>query len=357
MLDTMPYSTTFELLQSGVYYALAITVLRLGARALVFKPLAYRAMHLSPLEQPSTVVKALDRAARKRHLPSRDTVEELADGCGMSYTEASEYLALRRREKLQNARLKKYQEAVFRFVTYVVLFGLGLYVNWGRPWLVEPNVHMWKGWPHLVDPLVKIHYHASVGLYLHLLVFQFLDVKRSDFWEMFIHHLVTIGLLWYSWILCFTRIGTVVIIIHDVADVPLELAKVCNYTSVHRTFGRCAKVTADVVFAIFAVTFLTSRLYIFPKLVWLNILCNAYGHGLPGNGLWLQVILLLTLQVLHVFWSALILRMVVKFAKEDLKDIRSESEDEEDKALMNGAAVDAALKNGDAERITNGKHD
>jgi ceramide synthetase len=39
----------------------------------------------------------------------------------------------------------------------------------------------------------------ELGMYLHLVVYQFVDTKRSDFWEMFVHHIATIGLIVFSW--------------------------------------------------------------------------------------------------------------------------------------------------------------
>ena len=40
---------------------------------------------------------------------------------------------------------------------------------------------------------------------------------------MFIHHLTTIGLLGFSWICNLTRIGTLVLAVHDCADIFLEV--------------------------------------------------------------------------------------------------------------------------------------
>ena len=80
---------------------------------------------------------------------------------------------------------------------------------------------------------------------------QFFDVRRKDFWEMFIHHQTTIALMmfrflkskkkmmfkilksykklgkhcYFSWTTHSHRIGTLVLIVHDCADHLLELAK------------------------------------------------------------------------------------------------------------------------------------
>lgn len=40
---------------------------------------------------------------------------------------------------------------------------------------------------------------------------------------MFVHHVVTLCLLSFSWACNLIRIGTLVLVIHDFADIPLEV--------------------------------------------------------------------------------------------------------------------------------------
>jgi ceramide synthetase len=48
-----------------------------------------------------------------------------------------------------------------------------------------------------------------------------IDVRRSDFWEMALHHAITILLLAMSFSINFVRVGTMVLICHDTADILL----------------------------------------------------------------------------------------------------------------------------------------
>ena len=57
---------------------------------------------------------------------------------------------------------------------------------------------------------------------------QAFDTRRSDMVEMTIHHIVTLVLISFSWVTGFVRIGSIVMLVHDISDVPLELAKVMN---------------------------------------------------------------------------------------------------------------------------------
>ena len=76
---------------------------------------------------------------------------------------------------------------------------------------------------HIVEGDVWWYYMLELSLYWSLLLSQFTDVKRKDFWEMFVHHVATISLLCFSWTCNLTRAGTIVIALHDVADIFLEV--------------------------------------------------------------------------------------------------------------------------------------
>ena len=87
----------------------------------------------------------------------------------------------------------------------------------------------------------------QLAFYWSLSILQFFDVKRKDFWEMFVHHLTTIALLCFSWTCNLTRClqtielelvlattklsrcGALVLIVHDFADAFLEAAKLFHY--------------------------------------------------------------------------------------------------------------------------------
>ena len=69
------------------------------------------------------------------------------------------------------------------------------------------------------------YYMIEISFYVSLTVSQFFDVKRKDFWEMFVHHIATISLMTFSWTVNLTRIGTLILLVHDVADGFLEVPK------------------------------------------------------------------------------------------------------------------------------------
>jgi hypothetical protein len=73
---------------------------------------------------------------------------------------------------------------------------------------------------------------------------------------MFLHHIVTIFLMVFSYICNFVRVGSVILLLHDSADYWLELAKMATYA---RFKNLC-----DASFIIFAIVWLITRLILFP---------------------------------------------------------------------------------------------
>ena len=70
----------------------------------------------------------------------------------------------------------------------------------------------------------------ELAFYYSLIFLQLMEGReRKDFSEMLLHHIITIPLLSLSWTSQFTRIGTLVLIVHDSSDHLLEMAKMLAY--------------------------------------------------------------------------------------------------------------------------------
>ena len=78
-----------------------------------------------------------------------------------------------------------------------------------------------------------------MAFYWSLTVTQFFDVKRKDFWQMFIHHMVTLLLMSLSWICNLHRVGSLVLVVHDCADIFLEVSNF--FLTLHKGFGSIFK--------------------------------------------------------------------------------------------------------------------
>ena len=118
----------------------------------------------------------------------------------------------------------------WRCFYYTCIFIYGVLVLWNKPWLWDIR-YCWYHYPHhTISTDIWWYYMVELSFYWSLTFSQFFDVKRKDFWEMFIHHMTTISLMGLSWTCNLTRVGTLVLVIHDCADIFLEVlqAYVCE---------------------------------------------------------------------------------------------------------------------------------
>ncbi|XP_026547281.1 ceramide synthase 4-like [Notechis scutatus] len=201
---------------------------------------------------------------------------------------------------------------------------MALAILYNKPWLWDLR-ECWVGYPQ--QPLqtsIFGYYLVQISFYCSLLISLPFDVKRKDLHEQIVHHLVTVFLIGFSFCLNFIRIGSLVMFLHDISDCLLEVAKMFTYLKWQKT--------CDALFVTFSVAFLVTRLGIFPC----KILHNTYYYSMeiyqPFFGYYFFNALLMVLQLLHIFWSYLIIRMVYRFLICGMmeKDLRSQSEGSED---------------------------
>ncbi|XP_008949457.3 ceramide synthase 5 isoform X2 [Pan paniscus] len=291
-----------------------------------------------------------------------------------------------RRNQDKPPTLTKFCESMWRFTFYLCIFYYGIRFLWSSPWFWDIR-QCWHNYPF--QPLssgLYYYYIMELAFYWSLMFSQFTDIKRKDFLIMFVHHLVTIGLISFSYINNMVRVGTLIMCLHDVSDFLLEAAKLANYAKYQRL--------CDTLFVIFSAVFMVTRLGIYP--FWTSAASHRISSkvgsrlrvpGLVGfSGLthlrnsphfmpkilnttlfesweiigpyaswWLLNGLLLTLQVLHVIWSYLIARIALKalirgkVSKDDRSDVESSSE-EEDVTTCTKSPCDSSSRNG-ANRV------
>lgn len=104
---------------------------------------------------------------------------------------------------------------------------------------------------------IQLYYLYASGLYSSFLITQAFDIKRKDFWEMFVHHVITLMLLSFSWVYNLTRIGVYTLLLHDCSDIFLESAKMANYMK--------KQDLSTGIFVIFTIVWTATRLVIYPK--------------------------------------------------------------------------------------------
>ena len=157
---------------------------------------------------------------------------------------------------------------------------------------------------------------CSSGIFLGELVRHvFWDERKSDFGEMLIHHLATVFLVTGSALGNLVGIGAVISWLHLFTDIFIALAKI---------FSSLKCKTMDIMTIINMICFLLPswiylRVIVLPFWIY-NLLQNpnaVYPAHLSEFDVFLMLngIYLLILQVLHIYWTILIFKMLSKFLK------------------------------------------
>ena len=161
-----------------------------------------------------------------------------------------------------------------------------------------------------------------------MLFSQFQDVKRKDFLEMFIHHVATILLVSIIGSIQMHRFGTLVLLLHDVADIFMEAAKISKYARWQKA--------CDILFAIFFVVWCVTRLFILPffllrrsascflnfcllfdlvftfSLFFFSFIFDSKAYFEHFPIVYLITALFLVLQTLHIIWTYFIAKILYR---------------------------------------------
>lgn len=225
--------------------------------------------------------------------------------------------------------LVKFTESCWKLTYYIILEVYVLFITKDEPWALN-TAAFWEGWPsQTVKYKLKLYYIGQCAFYIYsVAALLFWETRRKDFSVMMTHHIVTIGLVGYSYTTGNFRVGSVVLALHDISDVFMEAAKLFKYGE--------NEFIASALFGLFAISWFLLRLIYFPFwIIWsTSVECLRY-IDLSRPDWHLQYYtfntLLITLLVIHFYWWILIFRMIVRQLKNSGRvgdDVRSDSEDD-----------------------------
>jgi len=221
---------------------------------------------------------------------------------------------------------RKFSESTWKSIFYVFVFIWELWEVYNCNWFPETE-NCWKGFPNM-EPIrfsLEVLYIFQLGFYCHSLYAHFfLEVKREDYWPMLAHHLATIFLIYFSYRIGFARIGLLVLITHDTNDIFLEIGKTLVYMD--------KKTATNVVFVIMILSWILTRLGIFPFMVIKSVYYEFPKH-IPSPAKeqcwWIWFLgALCFLLCLHIWWFSLMLKIVYRIVtgkEKAVKDSRESS--------------------------------
>ncbi|CAI4056656.1 hypothetical protein SKDZ_03G0920 [Saccharomyces kudriavzevii ZP591] len=194
---------------------------------------------------------------------------------------------------------------------------------------------MYKTYPDLTNPLLlKVFYLGQAAFWAQqacILVLQ-LEKPRKDHKELIFHHIVTLLLIWSSYVFHFTKMGLPVFITMDVSDFLFSLSKTLNYLDSN---------LASPTFFIFVMTWIYLRHYINLRILW-SVLTQFRTEGnyvlnfaTQQYKCWISLpivfVLIGALQLVNLYWLFLIFRVLFRIIwKGVAKDDRSDSESDEE---------------------------
>jgi hypothetical protein len=188
--------------------------------------------------------------------------------------------------------LHKFQDQMWQLAIHVGMTALEVHILYyeggGEPWLESPHTL----WQPMADGLRPRDLPPSGGAgcaryqrnkpSVHLLYLlqmavwivtcashRFLEERHKDYFMMYAHHLVTIGLVWSSYSMNYVRVGTVVLLLHDSSDIVADLLKLANYLKLEGSKGLFL---VEALFLGNLASWAYTRLYLYPlRVLWQGV--------------------------------------------------------------------------------------
>ncbi|KIJ56811.1 hypothetical protein M422DRAFT_238409 [Sphaerobolus stellatus SS14] len=241
------------------------------------------------------------------------------------------------------AKVERFGEQGYAVVYFTFTTVLGLIVMRQLPTWWYDTKYFWIDYPHWqMTPLIKAYYLLQSAYWLQqLLVLALrLEKPRKDYSELVIHHIVTLWLIGWSYLINLTYIGNAVFISMDISDIFLALAKLANYMRIPKYQGIIDTVKGPIFVWFMGVwTYFRHWLnLVILYSVWyeLDLLPENSKHWSPKDGVWFpdwmryQVFApLAMLHLVNLFWYFLIWRIALRALLSDkLEDERSDDEDD-----------------------------
>ncbi|KAJ7498822.1 longevity assurance proteins LAG1/LAC1 [Mycena latifolia] len=254
----------------------------------------------------------------------------------------------------KEAKLDRFGEQGYAVVYFLLSGAWGFRIMGELPTWWYRTEYFWIDYPHWdMKPELKRYYLMQTAYWLQQLIVLVLGLEkpRKDYYELVAHHLVTLWLVGWSYMMNLTLIGNAIYMSMDLPDMCLAFSKLLNYIQWER-----AKV---VSFAFFVCVWTYFRHYLNLVILWsvwneFDLVPEHARQWTPAEGSYLvgwmkyQVFIpIALLQALNLFWYYLILRIIVRaIITSKTEDDRSDDEgdDEEDEKPAEKAKDTSKIK-------------
>lgn len=320
------YLAAFSTLAWGMLHAIFSRAIKTVSERFVPNPVEEPSINSSqPVlkQSESSTTSSSPSKLRKR----KDTTPSSSTTSTSVESDTSATTAAQKKKKHAISDRIKFEVASWKFTCAFLSSVIGAWVLWKEDWAVEPRLYF-ENWPNWdMGSWIRIYYAIGFGNYAYASISVFSDPKQSDFFAMLVHHVSTMLVIAVSYSIKMTRVGAVILLLHDCSDPFMEIAKCFLYCKRQNI--------ADFLFLCFAAVFMYTRNYLFPVYVIASIPKHAHhedGSVMPYGRSDLHYICLAclcVLEVLHIYWAFLIIKMIIKAVvdKRVEGDIRDEDDD------------------------------
>ncbi|ESK96073.1 hypothetical protein Moror_7418 [Moniliophthora roreri MCA 2997] len=235
----------------------------------------------------------------------------------------------------KETKLDRFGEQGYAVVYFLIMGAWGYRIMKQLPTFWYRTEYFWIDYPHWdMKPELKRYYLMQMSYWVQQLLVLVLGLEkpRKDYSELVAHHLVTIWLVGWSYLINLTVIGNAVYMSMDIPDTVLAFSKLLNYM-------RREKMKI-VSFAIFTVVWTYFRHILNFYILWsvwyeYDLIPETSKRWMWEEGTYLvwwmkyQVFIpLLLLQLLNLFWYYLIMRILARalVSASEVDDSRSDDE-------------------------------
>ncbi|KAF9413889.1 hypothetical protein HW555_008039, partial [Spodoptera exigua] len=288
---------------SDFYYVIPLTigllVLRYTLNICCFTTLGLALGIRKKKKRNLRLIPALETAYKKNTLIKDNTA--LAKQLDMSERQVERWWRLRRNQD-KPSNLTKFCEHAWKTVYLSFSTSTSLYILWDKDWFWDLDKCFIDFGKHELSMDVYWFYLTTMAFIVSLSVTFFHDVKRKDFMEMLVHHIVAIFLLSLSWITTAFRIGIILIPLLDSTEALLEFVKAIKRANFEKM--------ATILFVGFVPVWFYTRLYLFPLYLYSSSVraMTFLGHF---YSIYFVNALLFILFFLCMYWTVLVVKVIL----------------------------------------------
>lgn len=245
---------------------------------------------------------------------------------------SEDYFHTKLKQKYSGEQLKlkthKATRSFYKIFYFAFITGFGLYVFSDTPYHTPAMfgsgniMYLDSDWPYNKLPrYLKLYYMVNMSYHVEDTLHHLFQPAQNDFFEMLLHHYITVMLVIGSYMINFWNSGINVMIQMDNGDA---------FVSFIRSFMDIWPVTLPFIAYLCAVfSWIYFRIYLFAyEVIWKGSLVGRWRFDHNANHQNAMQILLIGLLILNIYWTLLFLRMGFRLLRKgEVKDIQNNLDD------------------------------